>query len=103
MAAKRLFQRPKAYRPSALDDTALHEHRTQASNCVQLCLKHNLALASPRIKRKGYKVQHDMLRQIPPEERGRHVLDEGPNHVPLPVIDGEVTSVTAESRADVAN
>ena len=41
-------------------------------------------------------VQREMLREVTPEQRPRHVLDERPDGVPLAVVHREVAAIPAE-------
>ena len=87
--------------PFALDDPAVPQHLAKSADGVELGLDRDEALPPERVVGEGNEIQDDVLWQAPPEQGRRHVFDEGPDHVSLAVIHGEVAAVPSHGRAHV--
>ena len=81
----------------------IEENIGEPANRVELGAPHGAPLAPPRIEEQSRKIERDVLRQIPPQQRGRHVLDERPDHVAFAVIHRKIAAVSAQARADVVH
>ena len=100
-ARQRASQRPGIDTSRPLDDPSLIEDGTQATQRVDLGFDHDFALPPPRVIQERGDVQRDVLRQIEPEQRTGHILDERPDRVALAVIDGKIAAVPARGRGEM--
>ena len=98
MAARRVRQSARTRRCSS---RRCARTRPQAAERMPFGTPDRTALAPERIEEERRHVERQMLGQVQPEQRRRHVLDEGPDAVALAVIHGEVTAVSAQRRADM--
>ena len=86
-----------------LNEPSPSEDGRKTAQRIELGPEHDVALSAPRVIQERRDVERDVLRQIQPQQRSRHILEKRPHDVSLSVIDGEVTAVPRQARAHVAN